>query len=107
MIYIFATNQITIWKVQRDLINAEKSLGNIADATLIKYKHHEYHVTMTFRSKCACVEDWEKKKSQVQSAINYMIFGISHAHDDHGEIIIKALKGCRQNNMGSLYDDEF
>ena len=108
MIYVFATSYLARYIIEVKLEMAEDSLGkSISKAKVISYKRHATHITMKFRGCGICVDDFENKKAKIQAAINYTIFGISHAHNDHGTIIVNAIKGCSQVNTGVLYDDEF
>ena len=107
MVFVFATNYIERRIIEMKLERAEKSVGEIANTMLFKYKRHTTHVTMKFRSCGVCVEDWENKKARIQAAINYRILSIEHDEKDFGIIIVNAIKGCSQINTGVLYDDEF
>ena len=107
--YAHASCLFSRWMIQRKLKQAERPLGHIASATLRKYKPSRSgnYVTFEFCSAGVPEDEWEKKRTAVQSAINYTIIGeIEHGEHDLGVIVFRAKKGCPKTNAEVLYDDE-
>ena len=107
--FAFATNFIEKKMIQRRLEQAKKQLGNISYTQLDSYKRSTTgdFVTLKFRSCGVTKEDWENKRSCVQSALNYTIIGdIEYFKNRFDVIIFDARKGRSCTDLGGLYDDE-
>jgi len=107
--YALATCLLSRWIIQRKLKQAERPLGHIATAKLVKYKPSRTgnYVTFYFRSPGVPEDEWERKRTAVQSAMNYTIIGdIEHGEDNRGIVVFRAKKGCPRVNQEVLYDEE-
>ena len=107
MIYVFATCYFTKWSIQRKLEKAKLHLGRLSTAEVMTYKPKGNYATLRIWSAGASEQEWEAKRADVQSAINYTILGtITHDPKDWGIIVFNARKGCPQSNAEVLSDDE-
>jgi len=107
--YALTTCLFSRWIIQRKLKQAERPLGHIASAKLKSYKPSKTgnYVTFYFRSPGVAEDEWERKRTAVQSAINYTIIGdIEHGEDNRGIVVFRAKKGCPRVNQEVLYDEE-
>lgn len=108
--YALTTCLFSRWIIQRKLKQAERPLGHIATAKLVKYTPSKTgnYVTLRFCSAGIPEEEWERKRPAIQSAINYTIIDqIDHIEDDWGVIEFRARKGCPKANAEALYDEDF
>ena len=109
MLFVFVRFHFYRWTIQQKLEQAARPLGNIAAAKLLSYTPSKtgHYVTMAFFSGGTPEEDWEHKRTALQSAINYTILGkITHHPKDYGIIVLNARKGCPQAGTEVLQDDE-
>ena len=108
MVYVLQSCYFSKRAIQRQLTRAERPLGHIATAKLKSYKPSKTGNYVTFQFYAAGIpeDEWERKRTAVQSAINYTIIG-NITNDGHnlGTIVFKARKGCLQTNKGILHDD--
>jgi len=108
--FVCATSHFAKMMINWKLYQAEKQLGHIANTTLISYRRSmtDDYVTLKFRSCGVTKEDWENKRSCVQSALNYTIIGeIDYYKGNWDVIVFDARKGRSCTDSGGLYDDEF
>ncbi|MCL2568810.1 MAG: hypothetical protein FWE12_05165 [Oscillospiraceae bacterium] len=110
VVFVCATSHFAKMIINRKMEQAERQLGNISHTQLDSYRRNMVgdYVTLKFRSVGVTKEDWENKRSCVQSALNYTIIGeIDYYKGNWDVIVFDARKGRSCTDSGGLYDDEF
>ena len=108
VVFLCATSHFAKLMITWKMMQAEKQLGNISDTQIESYRRKIKgdYITMKFRSKGIPIEDWEKKRNCIQSAINYTIISDFSYYKGNWDIItFDARKGRVYTDAGRLFED--